>query len=353
MEYFIETGRSASDVELMAARLSEKLRILGIRIEEKPAYEKRYQIDEAGFEAALSAEIHYNNPRARIRDVDSISAIARIRRGRESYYPETSIALFITNNSSLARVTRKFFQNDAPAGVCAICMTDYALGNLLWLKNPTKAPELPLKQLLAHAYAALQPPDHLWIKYLTETAKLQDQGSISPDEYYILRHSFAAKNALMDLTQGEESGFSEGTVQEVLLIAKEKLRADLVEEVGRERENRRIAESQFQEISENRALQISNLRQRATKYAKNLKNAALVIGILLIFVGICFTFPWAFPQPRKFLLKYLLTFILVLLFLLTIANLTWGVTLATLLERMEKRISNRIFIKLRRFAGLD
>ena len=75
----------------------------------------------------------------------------------------------------------------------------------------------------------MQPPDHLWKRYLAETARLQEEGRISAQEYYLLRHSLAAKSALMDLTQGNDSAFSEGTVQEVLTIAKERLRADLNE----------------------------------------------------------------------------------------------------------------------------
>jgi hypothetical protein len=353
MEYFIETGRTASDVELMAARLNEKLRSLGITVDEKPPYEKKYQVDEKGFETAIEAEIHYNNPKARVRDVDSISAIARLRRGRESYSPESSLALFITTNSALARETRKFFQHDAPPGAIALCMTDYALGNLLWLKNPTKAPDLPLKQLLAHAFAAMQPPDNLWKMYLAETARLQDQGSISADDYYLLRHSMAAKNVLMDLTQGDDTGFSEGTVQEVLTIAKERLRADLKEAVNKEQEGRRAAESQIQEYRDENSLHISRLRRKAADLARWIRRVALFFGAMIVIVSICYTFPWSLPRPMDAFWRYLLTVVLFLLLLLTFVNVTWGVTLASLLDRLEQRISEKLSAWFLRFAGLD
>ncbi len=85
MEYFIETGRTASDVELMTTRLKSKLDSFGIQVEDKHPYEKEYQVDEAGFEDALNAAINYQNKRALVHDVDCISAIARLRRGRDRF----------------------------------------------------------------------------------------------------------------------------------------------------------------------------------------------------------------------------------------------------------------------------
>jgi hypothetical protein len=353
MEYFIETGRTSSDVELMAARLNEKLRSLVITVDEKPPYEKNYQVDEGGFEAAIEAEIHYNSPRARVHDVDSISAIARLRGGRESYSPESSCALFVTTNSALARVTRQFFQHEASPGVVALCMTDYALGNLLWLKNPTKGPDLPRKQLLAQAFAAMQPPDPLWKKYLAETARLQEQGRISAEDYYLLRYSLAAKSALMDLTQGDETAFSEGTVQEVLTIAKERLRADLKEAVNREQESRRASESKIQKYEEENILRLAKLRCKAANLARQVRRVALVVGAMTIIVSTCYTFPWALPRPMAAWGRYSLSGILLLLLLLSFANLTWGVTLTSILDRLEHRTAERLADWFLRFAGLD
>jgi len=353
MEYFIETGRTASDVELMAARLNDRLRSLGITVDEKPPYEKQYQVDEKGFEEAIEAEIHYNSPKARIHDVDSVSAIARLRRGRESHFPELSWALFVTTNSTLARVTRQFFQREASSGTVALCMTDYALGNLLWLKNPTKAPDLPRKQLLSHAFAAMQPPDHLWKKYLTETAQLQEQGSITAEDYYLLRYSLAAKSALMDLTQGDDTAFSEGTVQEVLTIAKESLRADLTKAVNIEQESRRAAESQIQKYEGENTFRCVRLRNKAANLARQVRHVIFVVGVIIIIVSIGYTFPWALPQPMDALGRYSLAGILLLLLLLSIVNLTWGVTLASILDKFEKKTADWLAGWFLQFAGLD
>jgi hypothetical protein len=291
LEYFIETGRSASDIELLAARLPQKLRDLGISVDEKPPYEKEFEIDEKGFEDAIESAIHYVNPRARVHDVDCISAVARLRCGRESYYPEESRALFVTMNTALARATSRFFQKEAVPGTVALCMTDYALGNLLWLKNPTIAPDLPKKQLLADAYAAMQPPEQLWKKYLTEAARLQEEQIISTDDYYLLRYSLTSKRIFMDLTQGDDAAFTEGTTQEVLEIAKERLRADLKEAVSIEQYERRRVEDELQKHLERDTLRATTLRSTAARISKFICRSLRLGGTALVLFGIVYTFP--------------------------------------------------------------
>jgi hypothetical protein len=353
MEYFIETGRTASDVELLAARLPHKLKELGVSVDEKPPYEKDYQIDEKGFEEAIDKEIHYVSPKARIHDVDCISAVARLRRGRESYFPETSWAIFVTSNAPLARVTRRYFQLEASPGAVALCMTDYALGNLLWLKNPTIAPDMPRKHLLAHAYAAMQPPEDLWKRYLAEIARLQDTETISSDDYYLLRHSLAAKSALMDLTQGDDAAFAEGTVQEVLEVAKERLRADLREAVSREQHERRRIESQLQKYEEDNTLRRAALGMKAARIARHLRRALLSTGAVAVSLGICYTFPWELPRPTEAWARYSIAFLLILLLLLSVGNLMWGATLDDLLARLERRVANRLSTRLLAFAEME
>ena len=50
-------------------------------------------------------------------------------------------ALFVSTNYALARATRQYFQGEAPPGAVALAVTNYALANLLWLKDPAIAPK--------------------------------------------------------------------------------------------------------------------------------------------------------------------------------------------------------------------
>ena len=65
LEYFVEAGKSASDLELMSVRLPEKLKAFGVKVVDLPSfYNAEFQIDEKGFEAHLEQNIGYSNPKA-------------------------------------------------------------------------------------------------------------------------------------------------------------------------------------------------------------------------------------------------------------------------------------------------
>jgi len=353
IEYFIHSGKSASDIELMAVRLPKKLKTLGISVIKKPPYVKKYQIDEQSFEEALEKEIHYSNPKARIHDIDCISAIARLRRGRESIFPETSGALFVTSNSSLAKISRDFFKSDTSPGSVNFCITDYALGNLLWLKNPISAPNLPRKRLLADSYATIQPSEQLWKKYLIEIAKLEEEGTISADDYYILRYSMAAKSALMDLTQGDENVFCEGTLQEILEIVKENIKSDLRQSLEKEVQKRQLAESLSEESKQKDIRRRLFIRNKANRFALYFRKLVFIMFVLILPSGILLTFPWEFPKITTSWLSYLFSFFLFILLILTFLNLLMGVTVNTIMKRLESYIGEKVFNFIIHFYSLE
>ncbi|MGD0948913.1 MAG: hypothetical protein ABSA52_15995 [Candidatus Binatia bacterium] len=353
IEYFIQEGMSASDVELMAARLPQKIAGLGIRVDPKPSYEYRFQIDEAAFEARLQDEIGYQSGRARIHDLDCISAIARLRRGHDSYFIETCDAIFVTPNTALARATRRFFQVDSPPGAIALCITDYALGNLLWLKNPTKAPDLPRKRLIADAYAAMQPPEALWKKYLLEIAHLEQSGRVSSDDYYLLRHSTAAKAALMEITQGYASAFTEGTIAEVLAVARENLRADLRRSLEDAKEKRREAEERAEQLEAGRAQVVSRVEAFSNSLAWWLCRSLRVLAISTLGIATLYSFPWGFPDLRSSWLWYALSGAQGLLFIFFLANMIWGTTLEGVATRFQAWLAERVERTARHLLRLE
>jgi len=342
IEWFIESGRSASDVELMVARLPAKLRSLAITVDERPTRLAEFQVYEKGFEAALEAGIGYRNPKARVHDVDCVATVAQLRRGKHSFEAESCGALFVTTNFDLAKITREFFQADAPEGAVALCITDYSLGNLLWLKNPMRAPDLPQKFLIADAYAATQPPDALWKAYLAEIARLQERGQITADEYFALRHSLAARRTLMDLTAGDSAAFTEGTVAEVLRVAKENLRADLQRQVEQERLRRQDAESTAHSLELRDEARRERIAARAARVARVASRAACAVLLMVLTVGALRTFPWSLPELKDAWYRYLTTAVLVAFFLYTVASIAWGASVRSIGDWLEKRLAARI-----------
>ena len=354
IEYFVESGKSASDLELMSARLPSKLRELKIEVVDRPRFDDvRFQIDEKAFENHLDSVIGYTNPKARVHDVDCVSAIARMRVGKESYDVEECGAIFVTTNTLLAQATRKFFQSDSASGSAALAITSYALANLLWLKNPTVAPDLPRKWIIAHAYAAMQPPGGLWKKYLAEIARLEESEVVTADEYFLLRHTLSAKSALMDLTDGNEEAFTEGSAKEILEVVILNVRADLKSEVALQRQRRVRAEEELQAIEIRSSTQRQRLRSMAATVARCVRRVIYPMFSLLLVVAVVSTFPWNRPSPLSNWPEYVVPFSLVLFGALTVVNLMFGTTLQALASGIENRMSVFVGKALFSLAGVE
>lgn len=351
IEYFITQGLNSTDVDLLAARVPQRLALHGVTVEDKPQYDEHpFVIDERGLETHLQKNVGYHNPKALQHDVDCMAAIARLRRGRDSFSVETCGALFVTTNVELARATRSFFQADAPSGAVALCISDYALGNLLWLKNPTRAPDLPRRRLIADAYAALQPPEQLWKAYLAEIARMEERGDVGANDYLLLRYSVSTKSALMDITKGDASVFTQGTVAEVLEVAKRTVRADLQEELAKERAERiaseaRLADREAREVERN-----SHIQARASRLAWWGANAIFGAAMLVLAVATIYTFPWRLPALRGAWLRYGLGLAQAALLAYALASMGWGTTIQQLSQKVQKRLATVIERRIRRLT---
>jgi len=345
IEYFLTRGYTASDIELFCVRLEDDLRALRVRVVDKPPYEHSLVIDEAELERVLDNEVRYSNPQARVRDVDSISAIIRLRRGREFFVIEESRALFVTTNSSLSRAVQ-FFLRDATPGAVTPCLTDDVLTTLVWLKSPQKAPDLPKKRIIADCYAAIQPSDRLWQLYLAEIDKLEKAGRLTTDDYYLLRHSIEAKAVLMDLTLGNEEAFCEGTVPEILEHVRSRVRTDLVSKLESEVEARQEAEKAARSAKAREEEIRARLKARAQNYARVVTKAIEYGVLLLLVVGTASTFPWTFPPPRVALFRYLISVVQMFLLILSVGNLMYGTKIEEYIRKWELGMSGWFYLRL-------
>jgi hypothetical protein len=363
IEYFLSQGYTSSDIEMFSAQLQNDLQKLKIRVVDKPRYdEHQYVIGEQELAEALNKTGVYRRELPLRRDVDSISAIMRLRRGQESYYFEDCRALFVTTNSRLAYIARDLFYKEAPYGIVSPCITDRTLTNLLWLKQPNKAPDLPRKRIIADYYAAIQPDDVLWRRYIAEISKLRQQQEITEDNYYILRHSLEAKTALMDTTLGEEEAFAQGTVQEILAIVQTRLQQEVhlqYQQMIRDRESTLESVSQQRDSALKEAERLATeatQRESATSERISLQSRRIAkvvswiltgIALILVFIATLFTFPWQLPEAKNFWLQYLISILLGVLFIMSILNIVFGTRIMDLINKFEITLTQWIEKNLR------
>ena len=247
--HFSRFSYTPSDLELEMATLDKKIEKLGIRIMEKPEPVDKYQVDEPSLEGILQNVVSYppDRERARKHDVECLSAIFRLRKGQSYFNMEECYALFVTPNSNLCRVNVEFFVKGGyiSEGSVPIAITDYALTNILWLKKPMTAPDLPRKYVIAQCYAAMEPTEGLWHRYLDKIKKLRERKEISEDEYYLLRETQIARTDLAEITMGDGEAFVEGTPQEILERITQSIRETDLKKLASEIERREKAEHQL------------------------------------------------------------------------------------------------------------
>ncbi len=337
IEYLINTGSSASDIELINVRLEKSLRRLRVRVKPKPSQTAPLGLNETRLEAILQEEVGYRRKDTLYHDLDSLTAIHRLRRGAIQRKIESCNSIFVTTNASLARASIRFFTEEYGDvhGSVPHCILDHQLTTVAWLKKPLAAPDLPRKRIIADCYAAMNPSDNLWKLYLDEIGRLQQQGDISEEDYHLLRFSMEARNALMETTLGDPDTFTEGTVEEVLAKARTVARADLEAALQAERGKSLEAERRIE-------AQLDRFRTFGVRGGYWMARVVQGAGIALLALAVYLTLPGPFPSVPEKLKELIAPALLFALALLTIANLAFGKTLRSLVRHLETSISRFI-----------
>ena len=209
-------GTTKSDLLLLAGQIDTKLIEAAIEIESTPVYLKQFQIDETAFENILDDEVAYYNSRAREYDINSVRSIYVLRKDTQPLSVEKSGAILVTSNSAFSRAAWDYGKQHEVSREVSSVITDFSLANMAWLKEPMGAPLLPMTEILAFSYAALQPSPKLLDKFLMEIDKLKKRGGITERDHQLLRSKYQAQDELMNLTLGEEAALTEETVPEIL-----------------------------------------------------------------------------------------------------------------------------------------
>ena len=241
---------SPSDALLLADRLEEHLRELGIRVVEQPSYDERWGINEGALDDRLQDAIDYINPGARTHDTQSLATVYALRRGGRPTRLEQAGSIFVTTNRKLTWTAQDFFREEhfRETRRAPVCISADELATRLWLKTPNDAPDLPARQLMARAYAALQPSDAIIEKYLEEAERLRDAGTITPSDYLALRSSDDLLRRMTEATRNDPEAFVEGSFEQLHAREIETVKRTASERAERETAARRAAERKLGKV---------------------------------------------------------------------------------------------------------
>ncbi len=279
-------GTTKSDLLLLAGRVDDMISDAGIEVKNTPSYIETFQIDEKAFGKVLEDEVPYFNPRAKEDDINSVRSIYVLRGNTVPSSVEKCKAVLVSSNSGFARAAYEYGQQHEVSREVSSVITDFGLANMAWLKAPMGAPSVPMTELLAYSYAALQPSKMLLDKYLTEIDKLQKQGKISERDHQLLRSSTSAQEELVRLTLGDEAAFTEETVTETLRRVSSEIKEEESEKVTQEQESHQATQEKLVEtLGERDALQ-KRIYWKCRRKSQFLAWTVTCAGCVLLVVGI-------------------------------------------------------------------
>lgn len=244
--HFQEQGWNAADIVLARQSVPDAIKAIGIETTTKPDDYRRYGLDEEKLEKSLQDVVHYKSENTRRYDVESISAIHRLRKGSSRGTLDRCGAVLLTDNTELVRAVQLLEdeRHDWP-----LAMTDSALAGILWARSPAVATELPRHMVLAAAYAGMQPDPHLWSRYVDEVGVLEGRGSVSADDAIVLRSTSVGRNALMEETLGIDAEMTSESPLAVL----ERIRNEIEEPVLEQLRARQNSEASATTSADNAA----------------------------------------------------------------------------------------------------
>lgn len=257
LRYFKEQDYRESDVQMFINRVDKTLNESGIKKLDTPDPNiyARYQIDEDILQKLIIKNYKTLNPAFEVlekvytiqKDIQSISAIYKLRKGEKPQNIREAKHVFTTTNSALAYANKIFEKEEYGQGFyIPTCVTDTLVGTLIWLNNPQKE-EINVRKFIADICVALQPSEELLKRYLVEVEKLREDKKITEDDYILLINSQVAKELLAEETLGDPDKFTPKTPIEILEEIKKEAHEKYMQEKKEHEKTKRLLEAERDE----------------------------------------------------------------------------------------------------------
>jgi len=315
----VQSTLPSSDLRYLSQSLEEQLQKMGIHAEPRPDFEGWLSLDEGNLQNRLLEDAYSESSPSTLRhDVNALLSIHRLRRARTPGRLANAEAVFVTTNSYLVRKSKGFFCDElgSAAKDAPHCMLHDDIATRAWLISPNSAPELPRKKLLSHAFAALEPDEEVWEKYVAELDRLKENDKISAEDYLYFRSSEGIGRAVADATMNDPEVFTEATFEKIQKRREQEIRAEAEKEKEQqkqraEREAKRAEQEeeqrkQYQERAQEEERRADRERRRRKKRERRDRERArsagwwtgwIIWGVLVasLLTGAWFTLP-RFPS---------------------------------------------------------
>ncbi len=359
--YFVDNNFSLSDVEQFIIEIDPKLRNYGITVVESPdpQAETIYQIDEQVLNNMIidiykdgnSEFDEFDKEYTIYRDVKSIAAVHKFRKGSHPVNIRDATHVFITTNSTLVLANKRFERQQYTNGYFYVpaAVTDVFLGTILWLTSPTNVSTLNEKRLIATCFAAFQ-PNRLLIKKLAEAAdNLLKVGEISSEDVTLLKQSRVARNLLQDETLSDPNRFTDKTALDILKEIRSSIQQEERQSFEQERFQHKLVTGELENKVQHYSRNFEAVERQIKDYDSKILHTAYVTArivtwifysisaFLILYITVMQFYPNMAPSDKT--LKHIF---LLLAIILAVTNVLLGFNVkdsgAILFKYLEKRI---------------
>jgi len=350
LQFFVEHSYTKLDVMRFINKVDAVLEEHGIHkknIVEPPdkTRDTIYQIDESQLQDLIIETYkrfdpffdEMNKELTLKRDIDSIAAIYKLRKGANPRRLKDAGHVFMTTNGGLAYAARKYeiLRSENPFNIPA-CVTDTFVGTILWLQSPAKILEINERKIIAECYAALRPDSRLIKKYLAEVEKFKNEKKIDENTYYMLRCDSVTLDLLEEKTLGDPDNFNSTVLSEIL----DEIRAGLSKEervkLIKEKKEHIKTVQKLQTVIEQSSYVKNTIELRAEQIAKLVSNT---IGFIILGLFIAGLITQLFPAVMG---NSVGKFMLVSFLILGAINVIYGFNMMGLKNRLKQEIKLRI-----------
>ena len=348
LENLVIKNYSETELRGILTSLEELFKELNIEITDIPDYKKeeyKHVIDEKKLQENL--ERLYSDEKKNIRiienDVASISAIMRIRKGKEYRKMEECPAIFVTTNNDIRRETNHLLNLDEIFKISPV-ISDIDLTAVLWLKNLSTHKNIPELKLTENALAALKPTTSIKNRFNESVQKLKsNKTQITATQLHNLLCSNYYSENLMDAINGDLNKINpnlilktyESTLEENKIIER---KSKLLEEKNDELLNKLMEKEQHDKKYKDNIYSIYEKRENTIKTI--IKYSEKIIEILFCCLLCYITFKYTNAKDASGIVKALLT----LTTIYTIISTFFPVSIFAIFNIVFNWINSKLFL---------
>lgn len=353
LENLVIKNYSETDLRSLLNNLEDAFKGLGIEIVETPEYDKKkykYVIDEKKLEDNLIAvykDSSINRKTIEI-DVKSVSAIMRLREGKEYRKLEDCNALFITMNKDIRNETNKLLNIDSKFKISPV-ISDIDLTAIIWLKSLINNKNIPEMKLTENAMAALKPTTAIRKRINQTISNLKtNKYNVTVDSLgNLLCSNYFVENLMLNV-DGDPKKINPNILINTYedTLKQNKLLNDNEKKLSFENEKltRKLLEKEENDKQYKNNV-IKKYNEKETKITKLIERIEFVIRIFFCLLLCWISYKYSFDRENRILFKGILIILTIYVILCNFIP----VSIFMIFDKIEKKINNVLFIMVNKY----